>query len=69
MVGDRALFCLDANTGKHSLAHAAEAQPLGRPGSVQGDTVVVRRQHDRLRSKAIKGAKGFIAAFARPMAS
>ena len=61
-VGDRALFCLAAKTGDDRVAHAAEAQPLGR-ASVVGNTVIVTGSNIGYDPGQLKGAKGFIACY------
>jgi outer membrane protein assembly factor BamB len=62
-VGDRALFCLDAPTGKVLWRTPLKLNPWGGP-SVQGDTVIVSGSSIGYDPKAFKGAQGFIAAFA-----
>jgi outer membrane protein assembly factor BamB len=61
-VGSRALYCLDAKTGKE-LWHAPLAiNPWGGP-SVSGDTVVVTGSSIAYAPDDVKGAKGVVAAF------
>ena len=61
-VGDRAVFCLDAGSGKIVWRAALKLNPWGGP-SVLGDTVVVSGSSIGYDSTVLKGAKGFIAAF------
>jgi outer membrane protein assembly factor BamB len=62
MVGDRALFALDAKTGEIRWRAALGLNPWGGP-SVQGKTVVVTGSNIGYDVKALKGAKGEVAAF------
>jgi outer membrane protein assembly factor BamB len=62
MVGDRALFSLDARTGKIEWRTPMKLNPWGGP-SVSGKTVVVTGSTIGYDYKAIKGAKGFVAAY------
>jgi outer membrane protein assembly factor BamB len=61
-IGDRALFCLDAKTGKTLWRAPLKMNPWGGP-SVQGDTVIVTGGTISMDVNLFKGAKGFIAAF------
>jgi outer membrane protein assembly factor BamB len=60
-VGDRALFCLDARTGKIQWRAPLPENPWGGP-SLAGDVAVVAGSTVGYDPKSIKGAKGFIAA-------
>lgn len=60
-VGDRALFCLEAGSGKVLWRTELPRNPWGGP-SLMGDTVVVAGSTIGYDPKALKGAKGFIAA-------
>lgn len=62
MVGDRALFCLDAKTGKQKWKEKLTVNPWGGP-SVQGEVVVVSGSTINYDPAALKGAKGIVAAF------
>jgi outer membrane protein assembly factor BamB len=59
--GDRAVFCLEASTGKVIWRAPLSQNPWGGP-SVVGDVVVVAGSTVGYDYYAIKGAKGFIAA-------
>ncbi len=61
-VGDRALHCLDAATGKPVWRAALQFNPWGGP-SVQGKTVVTGGSSVALVPNLLKGAKGEIVAF------
>lgn len=61
-VGDRALFCLDAKTGKQIWRAPLKLNPWGGP-SVSGDTVIVSGSTIGYDVNVLKGAKGFIAGF------
>jgi outer membrane protein assembly factor BamB len=61
-VGSRALYCLDAKTGKEMWMNPLPINPWGGP-SVEGDTVVVTGSSIAYDPEALKGAKGFVAAF------
>ena len=61
-VGDRAVFCLEAATGTIVWRAPLKLNPWGGP-SVLGDIVVVSGSSIGYDSNALKGAKGFIAAF------
>jgi outer membrane protein assembly factor BamB len=61
-VGLRALFCLDAKTGKQQWKAPLRFNPWGGP-SVQGDLVFIGGSSVRYDPKALKGAKGEVAAF------
>jgi len=61
-VGTRALFCLDAKTGKLLWKAPLRFNPWGG-SSVQGDLVVIGGSSIRYDPKALKGAKGEVAAF------
>ena len=61
-VGDRALYCLDAKTGKVHWRTPLKLNPWGGP-SVEGNTIIVSGSSIGYDTKALKGAKGFIAAF------
>lgn len=61
-VGDRALFCLDAKSGKIVWKAPLKLNPWGGP-SVAGDTVVISGSTIGYDGNLLKGAKGFIAAF------
>jgi outer membrane protein assembly factor BamB len=60
--GDRALFCLDAKTGEQKWRTPLTLNPWGGP-SVQGDLVVVSGSSIGYDPKALKGAKGDLAAY------
>jgi outer membrane protein assembly factor BamB len=61
-VGSRALYCLEASTGKEVWMAPLSINPWGGP-SVQGDTVVVTGSSISYAPEEVKGAKGVIAAF------
>ncbi len=61
-VGDRALFCLDAATGKVKWRAPLQVNPWGGP-SVLGDLVVIGGSSVSYDPNALKGAKGEVAAF------
>ncbi len=61
-VGDRALFCLDAKTGKVLWRAPLKLNPWGGP-SILGDTVVVTGGSISMDYNNLKGAKGFIAGY------
>ncbi len=61
-VGDRALVCLDAATGNIIWRTPLKLNPWGGV-SVEGTTIVVSGSSIGYDTKALKGAKGFIAAF------
>ena len=56
-VGDRALYCLDATTGKALWRSAADAQPLGRAVGRRRHRRRHRQQH-RLRPQGAQGRQG-----------
>ena len=56
-VGDRAVFCLDAETGEERLEDAAEAQPVGRAVGRRRHGHR-HRQHHRLRPEGAQGREG-----------
>jgi outer membrane protein assembly factor BamB len=60
--GRRALFCLDAKTGKELWNAPLAVNPWGGP-SLQGKTVVVSGSTIGYDPAALKGAKGVVAAF------
>jgi outer membrane protein assembly factor BamB len=60
--GDRALFCLDARSGKVLWRTPLKLNPWGGP-TVAGDTVVVSGGTIGYYPQQIKGAKGFVAAY------
>jgi outer membrane protein assembly factor BamB len=60
-VGDRALFCLEAATGKIQWRAALPQNPWGG-ASLAGDVAVVTGSNVGYDPQAIKGAKGFVAA-------
>ena len=60
--GDRALFCLDAKTGKILWRTPLRLNPWGGP-SVLGDTVIVSGSSIGYDFTLLKGAKGFVAAY------
>lgn len=60
-LGDRAVYCLDANTGAVVWRAPLKLNPWGGP-SVLGDIVLVSGSTIGYDSTALKGAKGFIAA-------
>jgi outer membrane protein assembly factor BamB len=60
--GDRALFCLDAKDGKVLWRRPVPMNPWSG-ASVQGDLVVVAGSTVNYDPEALKGARGFIAAF------
>lgn len=61
-VGSRALYCLDAATGKLVWEAPLAINPWGGP-SVEGDTVVVTGSSVSMAPDELKGAKGVVAAF------
>lgn len=61
-VGDRALYCLDAKSGKVIWRAPLKLNPWGGP-SVLGDTVIVSGSSIGYDYNVLKGAKGFIAAY------
>jgi len=61
-VGDRALYCLDGNTGDVRWRADLKLNPWGGP-SIIGDQVIVTGSSIGYYPNAIKGAKGFIAAY------
>jgi outer membrane protein assembly factor BamB len=61
-VGDRALLCLDAKSGKVLWRTPLKLNPWGGP-SVVGDTVIVTGGTISMDINLFKGAKGFIAAY------
>lgn len=61
-VGDRALYCLDAGSGKTLWRTPLKLNPWGGP-AIAGDTVIVSGSSIGYDIKALKGAKGFVAAF------
>lgn len=61
-VGDRALYCLDAATGAVRWRAPLKLNPWGGP-SLAGDLVVVGCSSVGYDLKALKGAKGEVAAF------
>lgn len=61
-VGERALLCLDAKTGKVVWKTPLKLNPWGGP-SVLGDTVIVAGGTISMDYNLLKGAKGFIAGF------
>ncbi|HZZ77088.1 MAG TPA: PQQ-binding-like beta-propeller repeat protein [Gemmataceae bacterium] len=61
-LGERALFCLDAKTGKQIWKAPLKLNPWGGP-SVLGDTVIVSGSSIGYDFLALKGAKGFIAGY------
>ena len=61
-LGDRALYALDADTGKIDWRKALKLNPWGGP-SVIGDTVIVTGSTINYDPSKLKGAKGSIAAF------
>jgi outer membrane protein assembly factor BamB len=61
-VGTRALFCLDAKTGRELWTAPLAINPWGGP-SVQGNRVVVSGSTASLDPAALKGARGVVAAF------
>ena len=61
-VGDRALYCLDANNGNIIWRAPLKLNPWGG-ASVDGTTIVVTGSNIGYDTKALKGAKGLIAAF------
>jgi outer membrane protein assembly factor BamB len=58
-VGDRAVFCLDARSGKENWRAALPVNPWGGP-TVAGDLVVVGGSTVGYDPKSLKGAKGAI---------
>jgi outer membrane protein assembly factor BamB len=60
-VGDRALFCLDAGTGKVLWRAPLPENPWGGP-SLAGDVAIVTGSSVGYDPKSLKGAKGFVAA-------
>jgi outer membrane protein assembly factor BamB len=61
-VGDRALFCLDAKTGKIAWRTPLRINPWGGP-SLSGDLVVVSGSTIGYDTKKLKGARGVVAAY------
>jgi outer membrane protein assembly factor BamB len=61
-IGDRALFCLDAATGKVLWRTPLKFNPWGGP-AVAGDTVIVSGGTIGYYPQQIRGAKGFVAAY------
>ncbi|MCI0680741.1 MAG: PQQ-binding-like beta-propeller repeat protein [Gemmataceae bacterium] len=61
-VGDRAIYALDARTGKPLWRTPLKLNPWGGP-SAEGATIVVSGSSIGYDVKALKGAKGFIAAY------
>jgi outer membrane protein assembly factor BamB len=61
-VGDRALFCLDAKSGKTLWKAPLRINPWGGP-SISGDTVVISGSTIGYDVNVLKGAKGFIAGY------
>lgn len=61
-VGRRAVFCLDAKTGKEKWQAALAVNPWGGP-SVEGQTVVVTGSTISYDPAALKGARGAVTAF------
>lgn len=61
-VGDRALYCLDANNGNIIWRAPLKLNPWGG-ASLDGATIVVTGSNIGYDAKALKGAKGSIAAF------
>jgi outer membrane protein assembly factor BamB len=61
-LGERALICLDAKTGEERWKTPLQINPWGGP-SVVGKTVVVTGSTVGLDPKALKSAKGDVAAF------
>jgi outer membrane protein assembly factor BamB len=60
--GDRALYCLEAKTGKMLWRTPLKLNPWGGP-SVAGDTVIVSGSTIGYYPQQLKGAKGFVAAY------
>jgi outer membrane protein assembly factor BamB len=60
-LGDRALYCLDANTGEIRWRRELPLNPWGGP-SVAGDTIVVGGSSIGYDPKALKGARGEVTA-------
>jgi outer membrane protein assembly factor BamB len=61
-VGDRALYCLEAGSGKILWRTPLKLNPWGG-ASVEGSTIIVSGSSIGYDTKALKGARGFIAAF------
>jgi outer membrane protein assembly factor BamB len=61
-LGDKALYCLDAKTGEEKWRTPLKLNPWGGP-SVGGNLVVVTGSSIGYDTKALKGAKGDVAAF------
>jgi outer membrane protein assembly factor BamB len=61
-LGERALFCLDAKSGKELWKAPLAINPWGGP-SVQGDVIVVSGSTIGYDPAALKNAKGVVAAF------
>jgi outer membrane protein assembly factor BamB len=61
-LGDLTLFCLDAKNGEILWKQPLKLNPWGGP-SVSGDTVIVSGSSIGYDPEALKGAKGFIAAY------
>jgi outer membrane protein assembly factor BamB len=60
--GDRALYCMDAKSGKVLWRTPLKLNPWGGP-AVSGDTIVVSGSTIGYYPQQLKGAKGFIAAY------
>ncbi len=60
--GERALFCLDAKTGKQLWKSPLAINPWGGP-AVSGNTVVVTGSTIGYDPKSVKGARGVVTAF------
>jgi outer membrane protein assembly factor BamB len=61
-LGDRALYCMDAKTGAIRWRAPLQINPWGGP-SVQGKLVVVSGSTIGYDTRALKGARGLLAAF------
>ena len=61
-LGERALFCLDSETGAIRWQTPLKVNPWGGP-SVSGETVVISGSTIGYDPKALKGARGEVAAF------
>ena len=61
-IGDRALYCLDAKTGKQQWRTPLKLNPWGGP-AVAGDTIIVSGSTIGYYPQQLKGAKGFVAAY------
>ena len=61
-IGDRALYCLDAKSGKLQWRTPLKLNPWGGP-AVAGDTIILSGSTIGYYPQQLKGAKGFVAAY------